>query len=324
MTDTYQGHDASGQFFAFRKGALPDTLDLFVPSRSHDSKTVHYGRHGTHIKREMAKPGNTFPEEVHAGVFFLQQMLIPGVKKEDLHKGILPWGTHYPRMWRGRFFPHSLYTSTPMDPMDAYGTVYTQSIVAAESLFDKLEDLFRYIEPSVSNLHSYGHRFRELLILACTEVEASWKGILLANTPALPTQRLNTRYYVKLHAPLRLMQWKVVLRDYPDFPELAPFGQWNASDPTATLPWYAAYNATKHDREASFGQASLEHTLSATAAVYILQCAQWGPETFTLFGRNRRSPFAISEYSQWTPGEYYVPEVESDQWTAQPYFATGI
>jgi hypothetical protein len=196
--------------------------------------------------------------------------------------------------------------------------------VAAESLFDGLEDLFRYVEPSERNLKCYGHRFRELLILACTEAEAAWKGILVANTPPSTVKNANTKLYVKLNEPMKLAHWEVALRDYPEFPALTPFSLWNADKATTTLPWYAAYNATKHDRQASFGQASLEHTLGALAAVYILQCAQWGPETFELLGHNRRSPFAISRCSEWVPGEYYVPELETSEWMPQPFFAAGL
>jgi hypothetical protein len=123
---------------------------------------------------------------------------------------------------------------------------------------------------------------------------------------------------------MRLSEWKVMLHDYPDCPEIAPFANWSEDEPTETLPWYAAYHSVKHDREGCFVQASLEHTLNAIAAVYILQCAQWGPETFNLLGRNRRSPFVIEELSSWLPGEYYVPEVDSDQWTAVPFFAAGL
>lgn len=324
MTDSYQGHDASGHLFSFRKSAEPEAIDLFLPSDGSDSKKVSYSRFASHIRQQMAKDGGAFPEEVHAAVFILQQNLTPGVKQEEFKIAALPWGAHHPRMWRGKFFAHTLYSSTPMDPVAIYGATYTQSIVAAESLFDGLEDLFRYVEPSQANMSAYGHKFRELLILACTEVEASCKGILLANVPTRPQYNLTTNQYVKLNSALRLSEWKIALHDYPNCPEFNPFGQWRTTDPTTTLPWYAAYHAVKHDREGSFVQASLEHTLNAISAVYILQCAQWGPETFNLLGRNRRSPFTVSELSQWMPGEYYVPEIESDEWKAVPFFPTGL
>jgi hypothetical protein len=42
-------------------------------------------------------------------------------------------------------------------------------------LLERLDDLFLYIEPSAASLATYSHKTRELLILACTEVENAWK-----------------------------------------------------------------------------------------------------------------------------------------------------
>lgn len=38
---------------------------------------------------------------------------------------------------------------------------------------------------------------------------------------------------------------------------LAPFSTWDSKQPTQSLQWYAAYNFTKHDREANLNKATL-------------------------------------------------------------------
>src|SRR5258707_11423506 len=51
-------------------------------------------------------------------------------------------------------------------------------------LIERLDELFLYIEPGASGLLTYGHKTRELLILACTEVENHWKQYLRASSAA--------------------------------------------------------------------------------------------------------------------------------------------
>ena len=48
-------------------------------------------------------------------------------------------------------------------------------------LLAKMQDIFETVEPSPSNLQTYGHKIRELLLLAAMEVEASWAAVLKAN-----------------------------------------------------------------------------------------------------------------------------------------------
>jgi hypothetical protein len=124
---------------------------------------------------------------------------------------------------------------------------------------------------------------------------------------------------------MRLAEWEVRLRDYPGVPALAPFAGWVAARPTDSLSWYDAYNATKHDRESQFARATLDAAVRSVAALFVLQCAQWGPEVFSLFFQNRTSPFVISRLPQWAPGEFYVPELgRPPQWTPRLYFPNGI
>ena len=48
---------------------------------------------------------------------------------------------------------------------------------ALKILMEKLHDILLYIEPSKICMRAYGHKIRELLILACTECENTWMRI---------------------------------------------------------------------------------------------------------------------------------------------------
>jgi hypothetical protein len=208
-----------------------------------------------------------------------------------------------------------------VSPLTTYGEVYTQSVVAAASLFAEFADLFRYVEPATPNLVAYGHRFRELVILACTEVEACWRGALKSNSPSGRSDRYTTADYVRLHAPMRLGEWVVTLDDYPSVPKLAPFASWTVTHATQSLPWYDAYNAIKHDREGAFSRATLGTVVDAMAAVFVMQCAQWGPEVYSPFHGARDSPFTIAVAPKWEAPDLYVPDpAASSKWTADQFF----
>jgi hypothetical protein len=129
-------------------------------------------------------------------------------------------------------------------------------------------------------MSTYGHEVRNLLVLACTEVEAQWKAILTANHYQA-TGRFNTNDYIKLLLPLHLADYSARSAQFPWMAAEKPFAGWDASQATGSLPWYDAYNAVKHDREANFSRATLSHAFTAVAACHILLIAQGaGPIAF--------------------------------------------
>ncbi len=122
-----------------------------------------------------------------------------------------------------------------------------------------------------------------LLLTACTEVESQWAGILRAHRYEQQTCRKqrtwSTNDYVKLFHPLQLNRWHI---DFPGIPSnsmIAPFHGWDAERPTQTLPWYSAYNETKHDRETKLEEATLKMAIEAVAAAGIMVAAQFGPKS---------------------------------------------
>lgn len=184
-------------------------------------------------------------------------------------------GVYTPRFYRGNWANNWPGMLPPMNDMEA--SEYTTAREQEDILSIELTDIARVVRPEQNTKHVYGSKIRNLLLAACTEVESQMKGILKANGTVANSKHFNTTDYVKLHRPLRLEEYSLTLSRYRDYGEIWPFQGWNATHSTTSLPWYDAYNATKHDRELNFNRGTLEHAIAATGALAILLLAQYGP-----------------------------------------------
>lgn len=145
-------------------------------------------------------------------------------------------------------------------------------------LVNKLDDLLEYIEPNGPGLAAYSHRTRELLILACTEVENQWKALLKKSAiPPANGRMYTTQDYVKLNSKAFLGEYCIEMRNYNSVAPMLPFSTWTIAQPTKSLLWYDAYNKTKHDRDTEFPAATLQTVLEAVAANIALFCTRFGP-----------------------------------------------
>ncbi|CEJ15829.1 hypothetical protein BN1110_06177 [bacterium YEK0313] len=181
----------------------------------------------------------------------------------------IPPGSYFPRMARPARYSDVLISPSYRD----WGDVIASSKGQFTALMHSLDDICRVVHPQGSNLAAYGHEIRNLLLLASMEVEAHWKGVLRANG----SHGRNTADYIKVSEPLQLSHYGVTFPSYPWLGELRPFENWSVGpNPTQRLRWYAAYNATKHDRETAFNNASLENVLNAIAACFVMLIAQFG------------------------------------------------
>lgn len=246
-----------------------------------------------------------------AGHIFAQRLSILDTRNFILSK--MPLGSYWPRIWRGRYSENDpLSTYNPVSARSIYRSNFVQSIVATSSLFSYLLEIFKHVEPATDNLNVFGHKIRELLILACTEVESAWRSVLEANS-ASKKRSYNTADYYRTKAPLRLDQWAVALKDYPNIGEFSPFLEWNKENSTKSLPWYDSYNATKHNRETNFSRANLKDLIYAIAALHIMQAAQWGPELFDPFHGNVVSPFFLTKWPDYDAAHQYIPNADMNE-----------
>jgi hypothetical protein len=173
------------------------------------------------------------------------------------------------------------------------------------ALIQQFEQICRVVQPIEPNFRTFGHEIRNVLILACTEVEAQWKGILESHD----MDAENTKDYVKLASPMKLSEYRVEFPYYPWISAIRPFANWHSGTktPTKDLPWYDAYNNVKHDRESNFNRASLGHTFEALTGFFVMLCAQYGWD-FALSGdAASRAFFRLRDNPQWSFSEYYVP-----------------
>lgn len=216
-------------------------------------------------------------------------------------------GEYYPRIFRGA---ETVFTLADEETR-------TQTAVGLRYLVDQLRDIFTAVEPTGANALAYGPWMRQLLILACTEVEAAWAGILRGN--GYTKDRPTTKDYVRLAEPLLLAEYVVGLRDYPGYAWVKPFEGWNEQQATESLAWYAAYNRTKHNREGHLRDASLERVIVAVAGALAMACAQFGTELFVHGGRFGQTMFLVNGPTFRVPVDGYIPPGTGGNWQAMPY-----
>lgn len=222
-------------------------------------------------------------------------------------------GQYHPRIFRPRNCPPTEET---------YSDCWFDSVKSVRSILVRLEEAFRVVEPDHRNKKTFGHEFRQLLILACTEVESACKAILVANDyRTLHPERWNTKDYVNLIKPLYLNQWEVALTRSPRYPSFAPFGAWDITKPTQSLDWYNAYNITKHDRENKLHDATLERAIHAAGAAYALTIAQFGHFGFDGPGIFEIDTFRVVKAPNYSLEDHYIPPdpCAAGQWVRHNY-----
>lgn len=235
-------------------------------------------------------------------------------------------GRFYPRIWRPQFTvdEHSFYSSPdkrineiineinqvrPFLPHDS--KIELGGVTQLGLLLDNLKTIFKTIQPVNENLPTFGYEIRNLLVLACTEVEAQLKGIYKANAAKIP-DNLNMSAYFTLNKYLGLNAYRIQYPFYPQLKSFQPFEQWSG-DSYRPLPWYQAYNAVKHNRESEFHQATLDNVIEAISGAAILLLAQYGSRP--LYWKDLIGQFVkILTIPAWDYGDYYMPPIKEQPW----------
>ncbi len=201
---------------------------------------------------------------------------------------------------------------------------------ALRILVEKLDEILLFIEPSIEGLKAHGHKIRELLILACTEIENQWRA-LLNRAGYLPQngREFTTQDYVKILPVTYIDEYQVGLKHYNAFVPSKPFYGWDITKPTKSLIWYDCYNQTKHDRDRYFSSATLLRAIDAVAANIILYCTRFSPlilinDTNTLAGLINQL-FEIKmidsdRKSFYIPDLQFPPNIRSDCFVYDSYF----
>lgn len=228
---------------------------------------------------------------------------------KDINNLALPIGQTVESVWRpSLYFSDDIKTALRIDPFEQ-----RSSEQALRVLIEKLDDILLYIEPDQNGLKAYGHKCRELLILACTEVENLWVSVFKkAGAGPQNGRTYTTQDYVKLLSKAYFNEFEITFKNYDGIRSFQPFLNWNSSRPTKSLFWYDAYNQTKHDRSAAFNAATLENVMDAIAACVAVFCSKFGP--FSLINDNNTLSSLVNQHfdiclKNSDPSTYYVPKI---------------
>lgn len=258
-----------------------------------DGMALRYGvrdPYGTFTHHVPMEPGHDFYSAVLAR---LEDFVGPlGWQAQPMQ--LMP-GEYYPRMARpNQYRPGERARHGPAS--SDLQREYVLQIGQVVSLIQKLGEIGRFVHPEGPALQAYGHEIRNLLILACTEVETQWRAVMEANGH----RSRSRRDYVKLQGAMKLGEYAIVCNRYPWLAPLRPFAAWGEA---GSLPWYDAYNAVKHHREGNFAEGTLETALNAVAACAIMACAQFGADNPL---RAMEGFFSLSETPAWAFDELYI------------------
>ena len=235
------------------------------------------------------------------------------------HRTVLQAGQYYRRIARpSDQHPDEAPGQNPGAHLDADTMAITRGQLTA--LTRQLDRICQTVHPTPATFAAFGHDIRNLLILACTEVESQWRGVLIVN--GMTRDRFSTNDYVKLCPAMRLDEYAVSFPNYPWLAPIRPFAGWgNTGKPSQELGWYDAYNAVKHNREAGFVRGTLEHAFAAVTACAIMMVAQYGIPTGLGQQSGLLAFFDVSATPSWPLCDVYIypyGEGPSD-WTPVPY-----
>lgn len=81
--------------------------------------------------------------------------------------------------------------------------------------------------------------------------------------------------YRKINKTHRLSSYQIKVPHWSGTKNIrAPFEAWGQT-PQQRLPWYIAYNVTKHDRQKTFKHANFDHLLDACCGLFALLSSQF-------------------------------------------------
>lgn len=282
----------------------------------------HYVRHITEHQRELwlveggraTRVGVTNPpvHEAENGRIWerIDQVFGDGAHRSFVQLNLEP-GYYHRRMSRTKSEISTMgWTLSPEIPQEDrdYAAMARSQL---ETLVSQLLAICRTIHPTPANFSSYGHDTRNLLILACTEVETHLKGILTVN--GVKRRTMNIRDYAYVSEPLNLPSYELSFPAFPWLDPVRPFRNFGTGlGLNSTLAWYSAYNAVKHDREREFEKATLGSIFDAVAACAILIVAQFGWSQGLKKGSELSKQFHFISQPTFHPEDWYYGPLSAE------------
>lgn len=188
---------------------------------------------------------------------------------------------------------------------------YSNRLNQLELLLDDLYDVFKVIAPCKENMVCFGHKIRNILILACTEIDSIMKKILVKNGIKSQRNFYTTNDYIKLNKPLHLNEYGLSLSRFEDLGDFNPFSNWNIQHPTTLLSWYSDYNEVKHNRDTTFHLANLNNAIDSIMGLSIMIISQYGYRN-DLWREKAGKVIKVKAEPRWNIRELYIPRREDE------------
>lgn len=226
----------------------------------------------------------------------------------------LKTGEFYPNIYRPAFSfklqnRHFIHEDCPFGDVynDLYITdknEYNDFLRQLEIIIDDLIDIFKVIAPTPSNYKSYGHSIRNIIFLACTEIDSMMKNALVKNGYCKQENRCSIIDYRILNEALRLSEYELKFTDFEQFGSICPFEEWNNND--WKVSWYSDYNNIKHKRFECYEEANLKNAVYAVLGFAAVIVSQYGKNN-SLWSRKLDKIIKITKEPKWKLEDFYIP-----------------
>ena len=228
-----------------------------------------------------------------------------------------------PKMKTGEYFPniyrpvfsfklqkcHFIHDGCPFGDVydDLYITdrnEYNDFLRQLEIIIDELLDVFKVIAPTPNNFNCYGHAIRNVIFLACTEIDSMMKNALVKNGYCKEDEHCSIIDYRILNEALRLSEYELKLSDFDGMGKIRPFEEWINKD--CKISWYSDYNDIKHRRYECYEEANLKNAIYAVLGFAAVMVSQYGKDN-NMWNRKLDKIIKITDEPKWNLEDFYIP-----------------
>ena len=192
---------------------------------------------------------------------------------------------------------------------------YSNQLRQLEIILDDIAEVFKVVAPHHNQFSVFGHAIRNIIILACTELDARMLSILANNGVSPDGKYFEMRDYFKLKSPLKLDEYKLSFYRYGDLGTFSPFSTWENDE---QLHWYQAYNHIKHNREKHFAEAKLFNAINSIMAYAIILTAQYGYRN-DLWRETVGKIIHIEKEPKWDLEDFYIKTPNGQRGVPYPF-----
>ena len=183
---------------------------------------------------------------------------------------------------------------------------YSSQLRQLEIVLDDLDMVFKVIAPQKKQGNVYGHAIRNIIILACTEIDSMMHTILERNGVKPSSGKYyQMKDYYQLKVPLRLDEYQMSFYRFPELGSYTPFAEWQGD----IISWYDGYNKIKHNRETEFSKACLNYAIDSIMAFAIIMIAQYGYRN-VLWNEKIGKIICINREPNWDLEDFYFQSSE--------------